>query len=85
MFYENGNFIVPSGVTKIKVLCVGGGGGGANGHQSGGASGYVSSGVFSVSPGAVYAVKVGREGLGAVTWPDNTAINSSAVFFFKRQ
>jgi len=67
---------VPSGVTQIKVLCVGGGGGGTNGHQAGGGSGRVNSGVFSVSPGAGYQVTVGSPGMGAATDTANIIINN---------
>ena len=46
------------------MLCVGGGGGGANGQYGGGASGYLNSGVFLVVPGSVFPVTVGRGGGG---------------------
>ena len=58
-------FVVPTGVTRVRVLVVGGGAGGANGHQGGGGSGYVASGVLQVSPGQVIDVTVGQGGLGA--------------------
>lgn len=70
-FTANGTFTVPSGVTQVRVLCVGGGGGGASGHQGGGGSGYVQTGTFSVTPGQSIAVTVGSGGNGAI------AVNST--------
>lgn len=63
-FETSGNFIVPLGVTSVNVLVVGGGAGGANGHQGGGAAGYVSSGIFAVTSGQQILVTVGQGGHG---------------------
>lgn len=68
------SFTVPSGITSIKMLAVGGGGGGANGHQGGGASGIVSVGTFSVTPGEVLSINVGDGGDGAVAQNDNSIV-----------
>lgn len=67
IFTSNGTFTVPGGVTQIRVLCVGGGGGGASGHQGGGAGGFVQTGTYSVVPGNTYNITVGSGGLGAQT------------------
>ncbi len=56
---SNGSFTVPAGVTSLRVLCVGGGAGGAGVHWGGGGSGNVSSGTFTVTPGSVHTVTVG--------------------------
>ncbi len=57
---------VPSGVTKLSVICVGaGGGGGSNGYNNGsgagggGSGGMAVSPVFTVVPGTVYTIVVG--------------------------
>lgn len=63
-FEASGFFIVPTGVTSVTVLAIGGGGGGANGHQGGGGSGYVDAGVFAVSAGDSIAITVGTGGSG---------------------
>ena len=60
---------VPSGVTKIRVTCIGSGGGGGRYASSyygsgGGSGGAFSSGEFTVSAGQVLDVQVGRSGRG---------------------
>lgn len=65
IFTSSGTFTVPGGVTSVRVLCVGGGGGGASGHQGGGGSGYVSANTVSVTPGQTITVTVGQGGTGA--------------------
>lgn len=69
VFASGGTFVVPGGVTRIKVRVVGGGAGGgrgtgANAAGGGGAGGY-AEGWFIVSPGASYAVTIGAGGAGA--------------------
>jgi hypothetical protein len=64
----SGNFVVPAGVTKIKVtLCGGGGGGGgSNGNSSagsGGGGGARLRGVLIVTPGQSIAYAVGGGGV----------------------
>ena len=58
-------FVVPVGVTSLRIRVVGGGGGGqqsgGSGGRGGGGGGY-AHGVFSVSPGASYALTVGAAG-----------------------
>ena len=65
-FTASGNFIVPTGVTRLRVRAIGGGGGGAgtDGNQAGGgggAGGYVE-GVFPVTQGQTVAIAVGAGG-----------------------
>ncbi len=65
IFEASDIFYVPIGVTSVNVLAIGGGGGGANGHQGGGGSGYFGLGTFAVSGGSSIAVTVGSGGNGA--------------------
>ena len=67
-------FIVPTGVTSLNILAIGGGGGGANGHQGGGGSGNVVIGTYAVNAGDVFSVNVGMGGAGALD-----AINSNNI------
>lgn len=68
------SFLVPTGVTSVNVLAIGGGGGGANGHQGGGGSGYVSIGTFSVNPGDTIPITVGSGGSGADSFDGDNVI-----------
>ena len=70
-FYASGNFVVPNGVSRVKVrLCGGGGGGGAGatneGGAGGGAGGYAEL-ILQVAPGALVPVTVGGGGAGGAT------------------
>jgi hypothetical protein len=63
-----GNWLVPAGVTSVKVRIWGGGGAGGAGFTAaggGGAGGGYSEGYYSVTPGEVIAVSVGNGGAGA--------------------
>ena len=66
VFTSSGNFVVPNGVTAVRVTVVGGGG--AGGYHStmpsgGGGAGARASGVVSgLTPGQVIAVTVGAGG-----------------------
>lgn len=64
-FTTSGTFMVPPGVSSVRVLAVGGGAGGANGHQGGGGSGLVATGTLAVSAGDLVPVTVGGFGKGA--------------------
>lgn len=75
VFYTSGTFIVPSGVTKIRVRVLGGGGGGRQ-NGAGAAGGGYAHGVFTVAPLTSYAVTVGAAGVGHATAP--TAGGSSS-------
>ncbi|MEX3240544.1 hypothetical protein [Serratia quinivorans] len=72
-FTGSGSFTVPSGVTRIKVTCVGGGGGGGGCQASslsntfsgsGGGAGGTAIGYFGVIPGSSLSVVVGNGGTG---------------------
>ena len=64
------NWVVPSGVTKIRVTTIGAGGGGCTQNQShyhgggGGAGGGFASGEFTVTAGQTLEIFVGRGGRG---------------------
>jgi hypothetical protein len=67
----NTTFVVPAGVTQLRVSVWGGGGGGGAGMNvspyagsGGGAGGYVES-TFAVTPGQTYTITVGAGGAGA--------------------
>lgn len=65
-------WVAPTGVTRVRVWCIGGGGGGGSNTsclaspQSGGAGG-VAIGVYTVTPGTTYTVTVGAGGAGQTT------------------
>ena len=70
-FYTSGTFIVPNGVSALKVrLCGGGGGGGAGasgqGGAGGGAGGYAEA-IVQATSGSAILVTVGAGGVGGVT------------------
>jgi hypothetical protein len=65
----SGTWIVPTGVTSIRVLSVAGGGGGghaapADGGGGGGAGGVIYNTAYSVTPGASVSVIIGAGGAG---------------------
>lgn len=73
VFSSNGTFVVPDGVTAVKVTCVGAGGGGGLGTFSGGestfsvnggtgGSGGIAIGTGAVTPGASITIVVGAGG-----------------------
>ena len=76
-FSANGEFRVPCGVSRVRVLAVGGGSGGGSGNAGGGASGYVKYGEFAVEHGISIPVTIGEGGLGSTfkqndLYPDST-------------
>lgn len=84
VFTANGNFTVPTGVTWLKVTCVGGGGGAGSGYApdgyaggNGGGGACAIKGV-STTEGTVYAVSVGAGGTGAVA---GTAASGGSTSF----
>lgn len=91
VFYANGNFVVPTNVTRIMVELWGGGGGGGMGIneydnqgrlKSGGGGGgaeYVKATV-GVTPGGSYTVTVGQGGSGGVAIGSNGSSGQSSSF-----
>ena len=80
------NWVVPNGVTKIRVTCLGGGGGGASRrgtHYHGGGGGQGAafvSGEVSVSAGQTLQIIVGRGGQGQNSiGPGNNGTDTSVV------
>ena len=72
-FSSSGTWTVPAGVTKISILCIGGGGGGSGIQQSGGYSGGAGAGGtlgyannITVTPGEVLTATVGSGGSAGV-------------------
>lgn len=64
VFTSNGTFVVPTGITKLKVTCIGGGGGGGDLSGSGlaGAGGGGAIAYLTVVPADSYAVVIGAGG-----------------------
>ena len=67
-FVASGNFVVPHGVSVVKVRAYGaGGGGGGNtgqGGGGGGGGGWFAEGIQQVTPGQIISVLVGAGGAG---------------------
>lgn len=66
-------WVVPSGITSISVVCIGGGGGAGSVNNYGGGGGalaYVND--ISVTPGETINVNVGAGGL--ANWPSNVGL-----------
>lgn len=62
VFASSGSFTVPSGVTSLHIICIGGGGGaGSNFGRPGGYGGY-ADGFITVVAGTTYTVTVGAGG-----------------------
>ena len=74
----SGTFIVPCEVRRVRVLAIGGGSGGLNGHYGGGGSGYVRSGEYGVTAGQAVPVTVGSGGEGSTYKEDNDMQDSKA-------
>jgi hypothetical protein len=67
---SQGNWIVPAGISSVKLRLWGGGGAGGSGESGaggGGAGGGYSEGFYPVTPGQSYFVTVGNGGVGAGT------------------
>ena len=75
-FTASGNFVVPEGVTRVRVTLIGGGGGGSGTYQSAGGQGggggttaeMVVGFPVKVTPGATIPVTVGAGGPKAEVW-----------------
>jgi hypothetical protein len=62
------NWTCPTGVTKVMVSVIAGGGGSGNGPGgNNGGTGGTAIGIYTVTPGTVYAVTVGAGGAGSST------------------
>ena len=80
---DSGGYLVPSGVTSVEVLVVGGGGagsGGGNGGGGGGAGGLVYISNYAVTPGERISVTVGAGGAAQAA---GTSGNDGANSVFK--
>ncbi|MCB5944110.1 glycine-rich domain-containing protein [Acidocella sp. KAb 2-4] len=83
VFTQSGNFVVPNGVSTVKVTVIGGGGSG--GYHStmpsggGGAGGRAKGIVTGLTPGQVIAVTVGAGGA-APTGPQNGNTGGTSSF-----
>jgi hypothetical protein len=79
-FATNGSFVVPQGVTRLRVRAFGGGGGGGgntgSGGGGGGGGGGYAEGIFAVGPGQVIAVAVGAAGSAGGNAGGSAAANS---------
>lgn len=83
-FTSSGSFLVPAGVSAVKVRLAGGGGGGGGSSASGaagcgGAGGY-GEGIFAVAPGQTIAITVGAGG-GAGASGNNAGANGGSSIF----
>jgi hypothetical protein len=67
LFTSSSSWTAPTGVTKVRVIIIGGGAGGTTNGCGGGAAGGVGGlayGVYTVTPGTSYTVTVGAGGAG---------------------
>lgn len=81
-------YIVPSGVYKLSVLLIGGGGSGADGsdptsNASGGRAGSVSTKIVTVQPGDVLEFVVGAGGTGVLYESGEPGQNGESTSLFK--
>ena len=65
IFTSSGKFVVPLGVSSVRVLVVGGGAGGGSGYAGGGGSGYVQVGEVVVEQFERINIVVGKGGQGS--------------------
>jgi hypothetical protein len=85
-FYASGTFTAPTGVTKLKVTVIGGGGSGVRGYdacsyssaQTAGGPGGVAVALVTVTPGTAYTVTVGVGGAGRTTLGNGNAGTTSS-------
>lgn len=78
----SGTWTCPNGVTKVKVTCIAGGGGGSidgTGQPLAGGNGGCAIGIYTVTPGSGYAYSVGTGGNGRVGVTAATSGTSSSV------
>ena len=77
VFTSSGTFTVPSGITKVKVTCVGGGQGGGN--SGSGAQGGVTVGLYDVSSVSTVSVTVGSGGVNSNSGGGDSSFGSFAT------
>ncbi len=79
-FTAGGTFVVPPGVSRLRVRAIGGGGGGGgnttSGGGGGGGGGGYGEGIYAVGPGQVIAVAIGAGGVGGVNNSGSAVGNS---------
>jgi hypothetical protein len=77
--FGTGSFVVPTGCTKIRAICIGAGGG-ANGNEENIRSGQGGAGVegfITVTPGETLTCEVGKGGKGSSSSPSGNGGNTS--------
>jgi hypothetical protein len=85
VFSSNGTYTIPSGVTRIKVSCYGGGGSGAGSNPELGSGGAGGSGAYSVkyltglTPGNTLSVTVGAGGAASGSTSSGNSGGTSSV------
>jgi len=85
VFTSSGTFTVPTGVTQVSAVVVGGGGGGAgsdgdrNEGNTGGGGGGLAYGTFTVSPGESLTVTVGAAGAAGPSGDDGGAGGTTTI------
>ena len=82
LFTASGSWTAPTGVTKVRLTVIGGGGGasadGCTGYYGGyGGYGY---GVYTVTPGTAYTVTIGVGGAGANSQPASGSAGTTSSF-----
>lgn len=76
----SGTWTCPSGVTKVKVTCIAGGGGSSYDNEGVARGGYAGAaiGIYTVTPGAGYAYSVGAGGAYGYPYAGNGGSSSVA-------
>jgi hypothetical protein len=67
IFAASGTWVCPAGVTRVRAIVVGGGGGSNINSGNRGNSGGVAVGIFTVVPGTSYAITVGAGSAGSTS------------------
>lgn len=82
LYTANNTWTCPVGVSRIRVVCIagGGGGGGYNGDPGGaGGKGGLAIGIYTVTPGTGYSVTVGAGGAAGLTSANGSSGGSSSL------
>jgi hypothetical protein len=80
LFTTSGSWTAPTGVTKVKAICAGGGGGGNFGYEVEGGNGGVSYALVTVVPGTSYTITIGNGGSGGTNSGSSGGSSSFASF-----